>query len=101
MAIFAISTDDPATSDQVVAKFMADHKYTIPVLRGQDYSKAVGVQGIPTTLFIDPQGNLAFRKVGFSHHLVQEFDWRLQAMASTPAPAQASPKQQVAAKANK
>ncbi len=76
---------------------MTDHKYTIPVLRGPDYSTAVGVQGIPTTLFIDSKGDLVFRKVGFSHHLVQEFDWRLAAMATKAAPAPA--KQQVAAKA--
>ncbi len=78
---------------------MAAHKYTIPVLRGSfDYMTSAGLQdATPTTLFIDPKGDIVFKKLGGSAHLVQEFDWRLQAMAGKPAPAPA--KQQVAAKA--
>ncbi len=100
MAIYAISVDDPSTSDQVVEAFLRRHEYTIPVLRGTfDYMGAAGLEeGIPTTLFIDPQGDLVFKEVGSGPHLMQEFNWRLEAMEK-PAPAPATAKQQVAAKA--
>jgi thiol-disulfide isomerase/thioredoxin len=61
--------DVPSTVDNA-KKFIADNKYTFPVLIDEIANKRVSekyeVEGIPTKFLIDKKGNVAFRSVGFS-----------------------------------
>ncbi len=49
----------------LVKKFIAENKYTFPVLYDQDAVDRYGVDGIPTKFIIDKNGNIAFKSVGF------------------------------------
>jgi peroxiredoxin len=67
-----------------VATFMQDEGLTFPVLT-DSAQKAVGqygVSGVPTTFFIDEEGVIQYKKVGYFHSLEdiedilnQLFDW--------------------------
>lgn len=46
-------------------KFMADNKYTFPVLIDEKIVDKYDVDGIPTKFIVDQKGNVAFRSVGF------------------------------------
>ncbi|MBQ9358045.1 MAG: TlpA family protein disulfide reductase [Abditibacteriota bacterium] len=58
-------TDGDETVD-TVRKFMKDNGYTFPVYYDTEQSaaKAYDVTGIPTTVFIDPQGNIVSKQIG-------------------------------------
>ena len=61
--------DIPATVENA-KKFMAEHKYTFPVvfdvLTGKKVAEKYEVEGIPTKFIIDKKGNVAFKSIGFS-----------------------------------
>lgn len=81
--ILTISIDVRATPNSVVQSILTAKHYTVPVLRGYEYSQLAGIRGTPTTWFVDNNGKLAFENVGGSPHLVQEFGWRLDAMRNS------------------
>jgi len=58
----------PATVENA-KKFIADNKYTFPVVFDEVSGKRVAelyeVEGIPTKFLIDKKGNIAFKSVGF------------------------------------
>ncbi len=58
-------TDGDETVD-TVRKFMKDNGYTFPVYYDTEQSaaKAYDVTGIPTTVFIDPRGNIVLKQIG-------------------------------------
>ena len=60
--------DVPATIENA-KKFMAEHKYTFPVvfdvLTGKKVAEKYEVDGIPTKFIIDKKGNIAFKSIGF------------------------------------
>lgn len=62
--ILAISTDPEADRPGVVP-FAKEHKLNFPVLYDEGAEKAYQVFGIPTTLFIDKQGQIRYRTEGF------------------------------------
>jgi thiol-disulfide isomerase/thioredoxin len=47
-------------------KFIADHKYTFPVLIDQNFVDKYNVDGIPTKFIIDKKGAIAFKSIGFN-----------------------------------
>jgi len=61
--------DIPATVENA-RKFMAEHKYTFPVvfdlITGKKVAEKYEVEGIPTKFIIDKKGNVAFKNIGFS-----------------------------------
>jgi peroxiredoxin len=72
--------EEPAT----VAAFMQDEGLTFPVITdsAQKASDQYGVSGVPTTFFIDEEGVIQHKKVGYFHStediediLNQLFDW--------------------------
>jgi peroxiredoxin len=74
-----ISNDeDPA----VVRDFMTKRRLTFPVLL--DAKKYIGVkvpdQGFPTTWFIGKDGNVAFSHTVGSDQVLEEFEWRVDAV---------------------
>jgi thiol-disulfide isomerase/thioredoxin len=67
--IFALDTWERVSGKQredLVKKFIADNKYTFPVLYDEGFVDKYGVEGIPTKFIIDKKGNLAFKSVGFN-----------------------------------
>jgi thiol-disulfide isomerase/thioredoxin len=74
-------TIDSKEGTEQVKKFMAEKKYTFPVLKeGDDYVNQVSISGYPTTWFVDRDGNKVFEKTGSSRRVVEEFSWRVEAM---------------------
>ena len=70
-----------------VAPHVAAKGYTFPVAYGNrsDYG-TLGVQGIPTTLYIDPHGVIRFSRLGYSEvgDFIEEMTWQLDALAGVP-----------------
>lgn len=66
--------------DKTVRKFIADNKYTFPVLFDQDDATigAYGVDGIPTKFVIDKKGKIAFQTIGFDTAEKMETELTLQ-----------------------
>jgi len=69
VAIFALNTWERVSGAERIAlveKFMADNKYTFPVLYDESFVEKYGVDGIPTKFLIDKKGNIAFKSIGFN-----------------------------------
>jgi thiol-disulfide isomerase/thioredoxin len=69
VAIFAVNTWERQTGaarQALVEKFMADNKYTFPVLYDEGVVERYGVDGIPTKFIVDTAGKIAFKTVGFN-----------------------------------
>ena len=41
-----------------------------------------GIQGFPTTWFLNKEGQIAFQKRGWTKELEEEFGWRIEALRS-------------------
>jgi thiol-disulfide isomerase/thioredoxin len=54
-----------AAREKTVKKFIADHKYTFPVLFDEGFVEQYGVAGIPTKFVIDKKGKIQFMSEGF------------------------------------
>jgi thiol-disulfide isomerase/thioredoxin len=52
--------------EDLVKKFMADNKYTFPVLYDEGFVEKYGVDGIPTKFIIDKKGMIQFKTIGFT-----------------------------------
>ena len=77
----AIATFNVDENDALVKQWMAAHGVDVPVIVGTPKgAAAAGVTGYPTTWFLDPNGRIAFTKLGWSRKLEQEFDWRIAAL---------------------
>jgi peroxiredoxin len=63
--ILAITTDAEADR-HAVPPFAKKYALNFPVLYDEGMEKAYQVNGIPTTFFIDKEGNVRYRSVGFS-----------------------------------
>lgn len=66
-----METKKPEETKKNVAKFMADNKYDLNVLFdfNDEVSKKYLVQGIPTEIIIDKEGNLLSRSLGYDGNL--------------------------------
>jgi thiol-disulfide isomerase/thioredoxin len=53
--------------EDLVKKFMADNKYTFPVLYDEGFVEKYGVEGIPTKFIIDKKGMIQFKSIGFDN----------------------------------
>lgn len=65
-----------------VRKWMRSKKYDFPVLLDNGFAQKEKVLAWPTTWFIDPQGRMAFKKEGWTEHLLEEFSWRIDALTA-------------------
>ncbi len=63
--ILAITVDETESRPQVI-NFATKQKINFPVLYDEGTAKLYGVHGYPTTVFIDKQGNVRYRSLGFS-----------------------------------
>jgi thiol-disulfide isomerase/thioredoxin/Flp pilus assembly protein TadD len=76
----AILTIDNDANPDDVPPWMAQKKYTFPVLIDEGYVGKAGIGTFPTTWFLDAQGRKVFEKVGWSEKLLEEFGWRIEAV---------------------
>lgn len=79
-----ILTIDVGDTPTQVKDFMQSHKYNFTVLLEGDYMSKSGVEGFPTTWFLDSAGRKEFEKNGFSSRLLEEFSWRVEGMMGSP-----------------
>jgi thiol-disulfide isomerase/thioredoxin len=66
--IFALDTWESETGakrEDLVKKFIADNKYTFPVLYDEGMVEKYGVDGIPTKFILDKNGRIQFKSIGF------------------------------------
>jgi thiol-disulfide isomerase/thioredoxin len=89
VAIFAVNTwerEKGATREATVKKFLADNKYTFPVLYDDSSVEKYGVEGIPTKFMIDQKGIIRFKGVGFDggEKMLAEIDAQLGMLLDGP-----------------
>jgi tetratricopeptide (TPR) repeat protein len=72
--LLTVNNDPDLTA---LREWMQQHHYDLPVLVDAGYASSAGVQGYPTTWFVDRTGRIAFIKVGWSEELAEEFGWRV------------------------
>ena len=77
--VISISNDK---SRDVVDKYMAENEYDFTVLMDDGYVQTAGIEGWPTTWFVDGDGYIQFvkRGGGKDSHLEEEFAWRVEAL---------------------
>lgn len=82
VVILALNTWERVTGkerEDQVKKFMADNKYTFPVLYDEGFVEKYGVEGIPTKFVIDKKGMIQFKSIGFigGDKMVEEMTMQL------------------------
>ena len=77
--VISISNDK---SRDVLDRFMAENEYDFTVLVDDGYVQKAGVNGFPTTWFVDGDSSIQFVEMGGSSdsHLEEEFAWRVEAL---------------------
>jgi thiol-disulfide isomerase/thioredoxin len=80
VAILAVATDETATPTTSITSYIDKNKFTFPVARSGEYSTENHINTIPLTWWVDPGGNIIYRKVGSTEDLVDEFTWRVDAI---------------------
>jgi thiol-disulfide isomerase/thioredoxin/Flp pilus assembly protein TadD len=81
--IFALNTWERVAGkerENLVKEFIANNKYTFPVLFDEGFVDKYGVDGIPTKFVIDKKGKLAFKSVGFEGEdgMIQELSGHIE-----------------------
>lgn len=64
----------------VLVKWLADRKHTIPTVWNKPYTTASGISAWPTTWFIAPDGRLTYQMIGNAGQLVEEWSWIVEAL---------------------
>jgi peroxiredoxin len=74
LVVIGVSIDQGGTG--VVSSFVKDHGMNYPVVMGDDEvaTKYGADEGIPTTLVIDPRGNIVAKHLGFTDKSTFEHD---------------------------
>jgi thiol-disulfide isomerase/thioredoxin len=75
-----ILTIDNDQNPNDVPPWMAEKKFSFPVLFDDGFVSKAGITAFPTTWFLDREGRMAFTKVGWSEKLIEEFAWRIDAI---------------------
>lgn len=75
VAILTINNDSEVAT---VRKWMGEQKYDFAVLLDDGFVRRNTIQSFPTTWFIDPNGKIAYEKVGWTQKLLEEFSWRVE-----------------------
>ncbi len=63
-----------------IVQWLEDKNIHVPVLFDDQHQELDLLRGLPITTFVDQNGQIRFRVIGFRHHLVEEFSWRIEAM---------------------
>lgn len=76
--VAVVSVDDHPNDTAAVLR---EHGYEGIVFDGRRLARENGVRDYPTTWFLDARHELVFEKSGRSRELVEEYNWRVEAMA--------------------
>jgi thiol-disulfide isomerase/thioredoxin len=79
VVVLTINNDGNA---EKVRKWMRSKQFDFTVLNDGGFAERQRVKAWPTTWFIDPQGRIAFKKEGWTEHLLEEFGWRIDALTA-------------------
>lgn len=71
--ILAVSMEEEAERYKAT-KFIKDHKLNFPVLYNDNLDKLYNVEGYPTNIFIDREGRIKFRSLGYYDGIWREYD---------------------------
>ncbi len=86
VVIYAVNTFERMSGDdriKAVQKFIADNKYSFPVLFDSDVASSNGIQSIPTQFVIDKKGRIQFINVGFEGpQMVEELSTKIELLLS-------------------
>lgn len=63
VTFLAITTDEDR---ELVAPFLKQHKFTLPIAYADYLDEHFGINSIPTTVILDTKGQVAFRQSGFN-----------------------------------
>jgi tetratricopeptide (TPR) repeat protein/thiol-disulfide isomerase/thioredoxin len=75
---FVLLTINSLEDAELVKKFVAEKKFVLPLLLGENYTANNGVLSLPTTWFIDKQGKIAYSNSGYSTAgIFEEFSWKI------------------------
>lgn len=75
VSVITINADEDL---ETIKNFMIAGKYNFPVLLSDDYFSEISSDSLPTTFFIDKQGRIVYKQVGYTKFLLEEFDWRIE-----------------------
>jgi len=64
LAILSLNVDEEVG---LVQPFVAETKYSFPILLASDYSRALGPRGIPQLWIADAKGIIRLERIGFDH----------------------------------
>ena len=83
VVILAVNTWENVSGkerEDLVKKFMAENKYTFPVLYDQGFVEKYEVEGIPTKFVIDKKGMIQFKSIGFlgGEKMIEEMTMQLE-----------------------
>lgn len=73
LEILYISTDNEADRPKV-APFVKEHKVAFPVLFDNKIQDLYNVSGLPTIIFIDGEGKIRYRDVGFGDESARKYE---------------------------
>ncbi len=60
---------------------MKERGFNFTVLLDDGYvNQQAKVTAFPTTWFLDREGRIVFKKIGWTKYLVEEFSWRIEAL---------------------
>jgi thiol-disulfide isomerase/thioredoxin len=62
LEVVSVATDEDAAK---IGAFVKDHQLSFSLVRDQSLSKQFGIEALPANLFVDRQGRIRFRKIGF------------------------------------
>jgi thiol-disulfide isomerase/thioredoxin/tetratricopeptide (TPR) repeat protein len=85
VVVLSMSVDSIDTPVATISSFVKKHSFDFPVLLGPEFGVEHHIMPIPMTWFIDPSGKEAYRKIGYTKELVQEFTWRIDSLRTTGA----------------
>lgn len=83
--ILSMNMDDP-DGYEAAQKLIASNKLTFPVFRGKPVGKLYNVEGFPTNIFIDRNGNLRMTHLGFGPRGLKEFTFVVDHLMKEKAP---------------
>lgn len=79
--ILSIDVDDVPEQTR---QWMAKRGYSFETLTDDGYAEQVGITAYPTTWFVDPDGKIRFEIPGANAHLLEEYEWRIDALRRRP-----------------
>jgi thiol-disulfide isomerase/thioredoxin len=76
--VYGINVWERQKDPEKVKGFIQTNGFKFPILFGDDkVTSNYGVTGIPTLFVIDPEGNIAFRHVGYNPNIAETLSWQV------------------------